>query len=207
MMWYEPTDIDKATKIFQAGPQWQQSLHFISPNKNELLVIAQFFDIKVPESTSLEEIKEITEQLAQHIPIIISTLGAQGVLIARRGSANEPFYDEKGQLINSTSIESHMYLPLLRFIEHSEEKLNVNGCGDCLNAGIICGIYKDHLTLYPLLCPHFVMLWINFVNDFLSKAELHRRSHIHSSTQLKNMKKDEEQKLHAWQTLIKDYKG
>lgn len=83
-VWYEPTDIKKATKVFEAKSQWQNVLHFISPNRNELSVIGKYLGIPVPENKltmDLEEVKLIAEQVAEFVPVVISTLGSQGVLV------------------------------------------------------------------------------------------------------------------------------
>lgn len=70
-----------AAKIFQAEPQWRNVLHFISPNQNELKVISEHFNIPVPENMDLTAVKSIAEQLLEYIPIVITTLGSQGVLV------------------------------------------------------------------------------------------------------------------------------
>lgn len=80
-VWYEPTDIQTAVKIFEAGPQWKNVLHFISPNQNELKVISKYFNIPVPENMDLVAVQNIAEQLLEYIPIVITTLGPQGVLV------------------------------------------------------------------------------------------------------------------------------
>lgn len=70
-----------AAKIFEAGSQWKNVLHFISPNRNELKVISKYFNIPVTENMDLTAVKNITEQLLEYIPIVITTLGSQGVLV------------------------------------------------------------------------------------------------------------------------------
>lgn len=84
LVWYEPTDLKKALKIFQCGSPWQSALHFASPNVNELLTMAKYFDVPVPSDGSkidIETVKKITGELNKWIPVIIATLGAQGVLV------------------------------------------------------------------------------------------------------------------------------
>ncbi|XP_031847824.2 uncharacterized protein LOC116433651 [Nomia melanderi] len=145
-VWYEPTDLKKATKIFETNSQWQNVLHFISPNRNELRAIGKYFGISVPaveSSFDLEEVKAIAEQVAEFVPVVISTLGSQGVLVVRKALGNEPFYDKEGKLISHTATTSRLYLPLSYTSDDSNETFNVSGCGDCLTAGIICGIHKN----------------------------------------------------------------
>lgn len=81
LVWYEPTDVQKAVRIFEVGPHWKNVLHFISPNRNELKVIGEHFNIPVAENMDLEAVRSVAEQLVQHIPVVITTLGAQGVLV------------------------------------------------------------------------------------------------------------------------------
>lgn len=76
--------MNKATKVFKAKSQWQNVLHFISPNRNELSAIGKYLGISVPDNKlpiDLEEVKTIAEQVAEFIPVVISTLGSQGVLV------------------------------------------------------------------------------------------------------------------------------
>lgn len=57
-------------------------LHFISPNLYELRVISKFFDIPVIKNTDWEaEARLMAGRLSEHIPVIITTLGPQGVLV------------------------------------------------------------------------------------------------------------------------------
>ncbi|KOC70624.1 hypothetical protein WH47_03640, partial [Habropoda laboriosa] len=144
--WYEPTDTLKATTLFEAKGQWQNVLHFISPNKNELAVIGKYFGIPVPDNElamDIEIVKAIAEQLAEFIPVVISTLGSEGVLVVRKALGNDPFYDKEGKLVAHTVINSRLYPPLSHISDDSNETLSVSGCGDCLTAGIIYGIHKN----------------------------------------------------------------
>ncbi|XP_071858284.1 uncharacterized protein isoform X2 [Bombus fervidus] len=145
-VWYEPTDVNKATKVFKAKSQWQNVLHFISPNRNELSAIGKYLGISVPDnklSIDLEEVKTIAEQVAEFIPVVISTLGSQGVLVVRKALGNDPFYDKEGKLVAHTMVTSRLYPPLSFISDDPKETYNVSGCGDCLTAGIIYGIHKN----------------------------------------------------------------
>lgn len=83
IVWYEPTDFQKAIKIFDSGSQWKNVLHFVSPNRNELLAMAKYFKISIPNDdfTKYETIKQVAECLAERIPVVITTLGSLGVLV------------------------------------------------------------------------------------------------------------------------------
>ncbi|XP_011875981.1 PREDICTED: pseudouridine-metabolizing bifunctional protein C1861.05 [Vollenhovia emeryi] len=137
-VWYEPTDVQKAARIFEVGPHWKDVLHFVSPNQNELKVIGERLDIPVAEDMDLAAVRNVAERLVEHIPVVITTLGAQGVLVTRRASQNEPFYDERGELIADSPVASRLYPA-----ERTGEILSVSGCGDCFTAGIIYGIHKN----------------------------------------------------------------
>ncbi|OXU17040.1 hypothetical protein TSAR_000228 [Trichomalopsis sarcophagae] len=140
-VWYEPTDLQKALKIFQCGSPWKNLLHFVSPNVNELLAMAKYFDVPTPSDESkidIETVKNITEELNKWIPVIIATLGAQGVLITRKCSTNKPFLNKSNNLIEDGKTESRLYSPL----SYDGKIVSVSGCGDCLAAGIITGILR-----------------------------------------------------------------
>lgn len=138
-VWYEPTDLHKALKVFQCGGEWRKVLSFVSPNLNELLTMAKHFEI----DTDTPEV--MAEQLVQQaeVPVIITTLGARGVLVTRRSSSQEePFLDEQSNLVETCSrIESRLY-PALEVVNEKEEIKSVSGCGDCLAAGIIIGLLR-----------------------------------------------------------------
>lgn len=63
-------------------------LHFVSPNRNELKIIGEHFDIpwNIAGSMDLAAVRSVAEQLVEHIPVVITTLGAQGVLVCIPGA-------------------------------------------------------------------------------------------------------------------------
>lgn len=56
-------------------------LHFVSPNRNELRVIGEHLGIPVAEDMDLAAVRSVAERLVEHIPVVVTTLGAQGVLV------------------------------------------------------------------------------------------------------------------------------
>lgn len=108
-MWFEPTDVRTATRIFEAGPHWKDVLHFVSPNRNELKLIANCFDIPVPEDPDLAAVKNIAERLNEHIPVVITTLGSQGVLVSANISEIYPFFKSTNGLICKKFIDFPLY--------------------------------------------------------------------------------------------------
>nr|XP_033335406.1 uncharacterized protein LOC117225767 [Megalopta genalis] len=84
-VWYEPTDVKKATKIFETESQWQ-NVRIISPNRNELKAIAKCLGISVTKEKSsmdLEEVKTIAEHVAEIVPVIVvrKALGTSSFLL------------------------------------------------------------------------------------------------------------------------------
>ncbi|XP_047358495.1 pseudouridine-metabolizing bifunctional protein C1861.05 isoform X1 [Vespa velutina] len=166
-VWYEPTDVNIATKLFEIGSQWENTLHFISPNKNELLAISRFLGIPVPDNKliiTLDDVNEMANHLAKYIPVIISTLGSEGVLITREAKKTDPFYDKNGVLIKNGAINSHLYKPLSHVSKIPYKIFSASGCGDCFAAGIIYGIHNN-------------LNEENCVNLALKAADLSLRSH------------------------------
>lgn len=83
-VWYEPTDVKKACKIFDSHPDWQKVLQFISPNVKELLKIGEYFslnkEIDASKDPDVEVIKEIAIKLGEFIPVVFTTMGPNGLL-------------------------------------------------------------------------------------------------------------------------------
>lgn len=63
--------------------------------------------------------------------------------MVRKALGSDPFYDEDGKLIVRDAIGSRLYPPLSFISDDSNETFSVNGCGDCLTAGIIYGIHQN----------------------------------------------------------------
>ncbi|KAI4502923.1 hypothetical protein M0802_001967 [Mischocyttarus mexicanus] len=143
--WYEPTDVSIATKIFEIGSQWENTLHFVSPNKYELLAISRYLGIPVPDNklVTSNDVNEMASHLAKYIPVIISTLGSEGVLITREAQKTDLFYDENNVLVKNGAINSRLYTPLSEISKIPNEIFSASGCGDCFAAGIIYGIHKN----------------------------------------------------------------
>ncbi|XP_046613096.1 pseudouridine-metabolizing bifunctional protein C1861.05 isoform X1 [Neodiprion virginianus] len=146
-VWYEPTDVTKATKIFQSNEYWKNCLHFISPNQNELMAIAKYLKIDVPvnsENLVLETVMKIAAQVAQHVPVVLTTLGSQGLLVSRKADKIEPFYNGDRQLIHhdGAEVQTRLYPPISFSTDSQERIVSVSGCGDCLVAGVIRGIQE-----------------------------------------------------------------
>lgn len=86
LVWYEPTDVKKACKIFDAHGEWEKVLHFVSPNIKELFAMARYFEIINSDTTGededIEVIKDVAEKLAGFVPVVITTMGADGLYVS-----------------------------------------------------------------------------------------------------------------------------
>lgn len=57
-------------------------VHFVSPNWNELKVIGEQLGISiVAERMDLAAVRSVAERLNEYIPVVVTTLGVQGVLV------------------------------------------------------------------------------------------------------------------------------
>lgn len=62
--------------------------------------------------------------------------------MARKAPSNEPFYDETNKLIENSSVQSRIYPTTFNNNEIFDRIVSVSGSGDCLAAGMICGILR-----------------------------------------------------------------
>nr|CAD7597262.1 unnamed protein product [Timema genevievae] len=131
-VWFEPTDIRKASKPFHS--ELWRSLHFISPNFNELRVMAKAAGYYVNTSLSveknegdqiLEEASKLAVSLVKHIQVSIVTLGKLGVMVVRRGLADEPLLSSPTQKKSETTIYARVY-----GVPHLHSVVSVSGAGD-----------------------------------------------------------------------------
>lgn len=132
-MFYEPTDASIATKPFK-DPSWK-AIKYITPNLNELKIMSSVFNISLPEhiSGSINQAAYLARLLQKYIPIIIVTLGANGLVIARKNRASQPLLGAQ----ETGNVEVRHY-PVI------EEKnvVSVSGAGDCFASGLITGMLK-----------------------------------------------------------------
>ncbi|KAK3913918.1 Ribokinase, partial [Frankliniella fusca] len=144
-VWFEPTDIHKAAKPLQSNI-WK-TIDFVSPNFNELRVMCNAAELgtygtvdanDLPDEDVIRESKELAVSLGEHVRTVIATLGHRGIVLCRRGDADEPFFEVSGgnrakRLPHQIAkpLEARYYpAPLCR-------PVSVSGAGDCWNAGFI----------------------------------------------------------------------
>ncbi|KAK3854883.1 hypothetical protein Pcinc_038681 [Petrolisthes cinctipes] len=162
-VWYEPTDIDKASKPWVGGRG--HLLSFASPNLNELRSICTYLDLgklmdskavaAVGKNSSEEENK--TQQLLKTVlttaaPLLTSlhalmvTLGPLGFMILRQATSSTldspllPLTQMGTQ--EETCEEECMCVGLYYPAPRSPDIVSVSGAGDCLAAGFITGMLE-----------------------------------------------------------------
>ncbi|XP_066982604.1 uncharacterized protein [Macrobrachium rosenbergii] len=143
-VWYEPTDIQKATKPWLTGRG--HSVSFSSPNLNELRALCSHLDLGeialIPEDKDemlehLPNILKTTAPLLEHMKGLMITMGKLGFMIIRKSTAegiNEPLLRANDNKKKSEVFG--LYFPG----ERNLSVASVSGAGDCLAAGFICGM-------------------------------------------------------------------
>ncbi|KAL0281264.1 UNVERIFIED_CONTAM: hypothetical protein PYX00_002300 [Menopon gallinae] len=143
-VWFEPTDIVKATKAFSAGRK--HFPQFISPNYNELVEISNVVNPGFsPPSNEIPWLFTCTEQaklLVENVDNVLVTLGKLGVVIFRRGEVTDPFFvvqdSGKPKYLKRNSPISHSIHPQEKILEG--EVVNASGAGDCFASGFIAAM-------------------------------------------------------------------
>lgn len=153
---FEPTDLNFATKPFQLPKNLMQQIKFISPNIYELNEIGKIFGCDCIFNSNesevnqllnypwfIENIKNVSNVITNHVDNIIITLGANGVVIARKHTTNDmTFFNNRCEYIKSLERNKTQY----RFynVEKLKTKIvNVSGAGDSFDVGFITGIVKE----------------------------------------------------------------
>lgn len=99
-------------------------------------IIASVFNITLPPKITgnINQAAYLARLVQQHIPVILVTLGAQGLVIASKNNAAQPLLPLQE---SSSDVEVRHY-PVV------EEKcvVNVSGAGDCFASGLIAGMLK-----------------------------------------------------------------
>ena len=138
---YEPTDLYKADKIVKSNNL--TSVTYTSPNLQELYFMAgrnppeSAFDLK----TSLHSVIDLCQDLLRSIEVMIVTLGADGVVIVRRGSAGDPLPLENDPSAKSAGefVVSAVHYPVVP----AESVVSVSGAGDCFTSGFVTSLLTD----------------------------------------------------------------
>lgn len=84
IVWFEPTDSNKATQPFLSHSESTKIIKFASPNLNELKIMTDYFNIPTQLDGGRDDLKNIidaAEQLGKIVPVVITTLGHKGLLV------------------------------------------------------------------------------------------------------------------------------
>ncbi|XP_055938833.1 uncharacterized protein LOC129968698 isoform X2 [Argiope bruennichi] len=145
-VWFEPTDLSRAMRPFQASAKWRSALAYASPNINELRVMhnAVFgtdFQLSEVLGDDLEGI--LNECLTLGIPLLdhslhtlVVTLGPYGALLITKLCSESLF--PIGQESIPKGKPRAIYYPTPK----PEKIVSVSGAGDCFAAGMIGSILK-----------------------------------------------------------------
>ncbi|CAM1311378.1 Uncharacterised protein g5665 [Pycnogonum litorale] len=137
-VWFEPTDAMKAVKPFR-DDTWKK-ITYMSPNFNELVCIHSELSGKnlrtalndIP--TSCEEIigisTDICQRILEHIPVVIVTIGLNGVILCARHSHIKINNNDSGIFVK--------HFPPIKV--PGELRVSVSGAGDCLAGAIISAV-------------------------------------------------------------------
>lgn len=153
---YEPTDINFATKPFDLPDNLFHQIKFITPNIYELNEIGKKIgretliennEIGVDElftdSNFIKRLANISKHLTKYIDNIIVTLGSNGILITRKFTPNDmKFFNDNHQYIenvNGSEIQHRFY-----HVEKLTNIVNVSGAGDSFNVGFITAMINGH---------------------------------------------------------------
>uniref|UniRef100_A0A6P7H963 Uncharacterized protein LOC114347715 n=1 Tax=Diabrotica virgifera virgifera TaxID=50390 RepID=A0A6P7H963_DIAVI len=128
-VFFEPTDAAIAERPFKSTHS--KAIKFITPNINELYVIANLLNIPYTKSSGLEDIAKLTEKVVNYVDNVIVTMGHQGILIGRKGFATDSFQ----QKVTNEKFGARHYPT--KEITHL---VNVSGAGDCFASGFICAL-------------------------------------------------------------------
>ncbi|XP_066159167.1 uncharacterized protein [Euwallacea fornicatus] len=143
---FEPTDISTARKPFTTK-NWKV-IKLITPNLGELQEILTELNISVSElsSNDIETVADAALKLAHFVENVLVTLGPSGIILARRGRA------EDSPLKWSNNKISVRYYP----VEERKDFVNVSGAGDCFASGFIAALLRN--------CPESVCVSVGFAS-------------------------------------------
>jgi pseudouridine-5'-phosphate glycosidase/pseudouridine kinase len=129
---FEPTDLEISIKPFQTD-KWR-AIKFITPNLSELRHIASHFEIsrRRKYKDEFDEAADVASKLTDYVNNVIVTLGAKGVIVARKGEASDSFFSSKCSKV------SVRHYPANR----NKGVVSVSGAGDSLASGLIAAMIR-----------------------------------------------------------------
>ncbi|TRY72383.1 hypothetical protein TCAL_04749 [Tigriopus californicus] len=142
-VFYEPTDVRKSDKFLKSGVP--SAVTYFSPNLKELFSAtgsAYSYDDLNDCNASLYKAVDACVDMLTLLQVIIVTMGDDGVLIVRRGSAHEPLplRNDPGSKSRSEFTISATHYPVRKICD----AVSCSGAGDCLSAAFITSILNHH---------------------------------------------------------------
>nr|XP_045613763.1 ribokinase-like [Procambarus clarkii] len=149
-VWYEPTDIQKATKPWREGRG--RAVTFSSPNLNELRALCSYLGLggvgEVPASSEdlhgmLQQVLATAAPLLETMHGLIVTLGANGFMVLRQAchGIEDPLLPVPARGLHPcTTLEAPEVVGLHFPAPQPAQIVSVSGAGDCLAGGFICGM-------------------------------------------------------------------
>ena len=141
-MFFEPTDVNKAAKITTS--KYLGSVTYASPNLRELHAMVGGYGAGWDPAGGDRELRSVAEScrdLLREIQVLLVTLGEAGVMVVRRGEADDPLPTENDPRVVSDGNDgavSAVHYP----VELVREVASVSGAGDCLAAGFVASLLK-----------------------------------------------------------------
>lgn len=142
-VFYEPTDVRKSDKFLKSG--FPSAVTYFSPNLKELFSAtgsSYSYDDLNDLKASLYKAVDASVDMLTVLQVIIVTMGDDGVLIVRRGSANEPLplTNDRGIKSRSEFTISATHYPVRKICD----AVSCSGAGDCLSAAFITSILNNY---------------------------------------------------------------
>ncbi|KAG8185107.1 hypothetical protein JTE90_014582 [Oedothorax gibbosus] len=147
LVWFEPTDLTKAFRPFEASSKWRSVLSYATPNLNELKVMhGAILGKDIPTTAGHAGNLDVVLQeslnygvplIGDHLHTLLVTLGAQGVLLITNLPSGAPFPTTLTPTTKNSFVRAVHY-PALKM----EQIVSVSGAGDCFAAGMIASILQ-----------------------------------------------------------------
>ncbi|GMR29938.1 hypothetical protein PMAYCL1PPCAC_00133, partial [Pristionchus mayeri] len=172
-VWFEPTDIAKATKFLEACSLSELNLSGVSalsPNAREFLAILSRLDVDAPPSsidspTSLLALLQTLPPLLPHTDILLVTMAEHGSVLISKDEAI------KYKVSETAWGNAHIIPP-----PTNENVVSVSGAGDTMNSALLCSLLhnlplEDSIDISLGACIH-TLRSTDAVASELSEMEL-----------------------------------
>ncbi len=126
--------MDKAVKILSS--RYLSSVTYVSPNLSELQSMT---GRTLTDPSDLHACAELCCSLLSSVQVVLLTMGAEGVMVAKRGKRDEPLPLAQPSEGASTDVTvSAVHYPAVKV----HDIVSVSGAGDCFVAGFIAAALR-----------------------------------------------------------------